>query len=173
MLLTGYMTRTLTTQYLSLSDDSVADPDYVLPKENFMKHSVENLQNDDSNSDTQNIPVLQTLTSSNNTKRKSLTQREREEFKRLRNAGECYITEKGKTKPKRLSKNSLPCRLKCAERFSEAERATCFNDYWKLGRRDQRAMYISGLVSILPKKATKAITVENPEIKNIYLLIFL
>ncbi|XP_050499721.1 uncharacterized protein LOC126880090 [Diabrotica virgifera virgifera] len=140
---------------LNLSDDSVADPDYVLPKENFMKHPVEILQNNDSNSDTENIPVLQTLTSRNDTKRKGRTRREREECKRLRNAGESYTTEKGKTKPKRLSKNLLPCRLKCAERFSEAERATCFNDYWKLGSRDRRAMYISGLVSILPKKTQK------------------
>ncbi|CAG9839063.1 unnamed protein product [Diabrotica balteata] len=62
---------------LNLSDDSAADPDYVLLKENFMKHSVINLQNDESNSNTENLPVLQTLTSSNNTKKKSITKRKR------------------------------------------------------------------------------------------------
>lgn len=87
------------------------------------------------------------------TQRKGRTQKERENRKKLRNSGQCYVTEKGKTVPKRQSRSLSTCRMKCRERFSEIERKKCFNEYWTLGSRHRRAMYMASLITILPKKS--------------------
>lgn len=45
--------------------------------------------------------------------------------------------------------------MKCSDRFSETERKQCFDEYWALGSRDRRAMYVGSLITIFPKKTQK------------------
>lgn len=89
-----------------------------------------------------------------NTK-KGRSRKEREKCKKQRNAGQSYVTEKGKEIPERQLRLLSNCRLKCMERFSESERKQCFEEYWALGSRDRRAMFIANLLTILPKKTQK------------------
>ncbi|KAL0831922.1 hypothetical protein ABMA28_001441 [Loxostege sticticalis] len=84
--------------------------------------------------------------------KKGRSRREREESKRLRNSGKGYVTEKGKKIGERKLRSLSTCRLKCSERFSELERKKCFDEYWALGSRDRRAMYVASLITILPKR---------------------
>lgn len=88
-------------------------------------------------------------------KRKGRSRKEREDSKRLRNSGKGYITEKGKKIGERQLSSLSTCRLKCCERFSETERKQCFDEYWALGNRDRRAMYVASLITILPKNTQK------------------
>lgn len=88
-------------------------------------------------------------------KKKGRSRKEREESKILRNSGKGYVTEKGKKVGERKLSSLRTCRLKCSERFSELERKQCFDEYWALGSRDRRAMYVASLITILPKKTQK------------------
>jgi len=73
--------------------------------------------------------------------------------KRLRNSGEEYTSQSGKTIPKRsVQRDCGNCLLKCSSKISAAERENIFNTYWKLGDKNYQNDFITSHVDIL--KAT-------------------
>lgn len=90
--------------------------------------------------------------------RKGRSRKQREECKRLRNHGMSYITEVGKSVEERKIGELKPCRLKCNERFHNSERKLIFNEYWGLGTRDRRALYLSSLITVVGKKTERVYT---------------
>lgn len=63
-----------------------------------------------------------------------------------------YVTEKGKIVVEGKIKVLVSCKLKCAERFQNTKRQVIFDEYWSLGSRDRRTLYLSSLVMVFGKQ---------------------
>lgn len=87
--------------------------------------------------------------------RKGRSRKQKEECKRLRNYGMSYKREQGKIVKERKMGELTPCRLKCNERFHNSNREVIFNEYWSLGSRDRRALYLTSLITVVGKKTQR------------------
>ncbi|CAH2001868.1 unnamed protein product [Acanthoscelides obtectus] len=72
-----------------------------------------------------------------------------------RNFGVAYITESGKAKQARVCQPLLDCRMKCRERFTDADRQIIFNEYWGAGSHLKRVTYVTSMIKKLKKASAK------------------
>ena len=66
--------------------------------------------------------------------------------KRLRNSGSSYVSKKNKwckARNVKVLESHDACRKKCSEKVSEAQRATLFSGFWKLGDFDAQNVFLS------------------------------
>jgi len=74
------------------------------------------------------------------------------ERKKRRNAGEEYVSSKGKiVKRKEIKRTRCKCKLKCQEKISDEVKASIFHEYWKCGYKGQR-QFVRSNVKIRDKK---------------------
>lgn len=71
----------------------------------------------------------------------------------------------GKQVPDRKMEVLDPCAMKCSERIDKEDCVKCYKDYWSLRNIERRALYISHLITISPKKR---IGTHNPFEKRLY-----
>lgn len=143
-------------------DDSIKDPDFQSTDENDT--SDDEYKDIDAKRKRKSTKTLEEGNRKNQTskgstilnqKRKGRTRKERYEAQILRNTGNEYVDEKGKTVKARELKPLIECRMKCKQRFSDEVRQALFEEYWKLGERDKRVNFLSSLICILDKKTIK------------------
>ncbi|CAH1997391.1 unnamed protein product [Acanthoscelides obtectus] len=77
------------------------------------------------------------------------------ERKSRRNFCMAYITESGKAKQARVCQPLLDCRMKCRERFTDADRQIIFNEYWGAGSHLKRVTYVTSMIKKLKKAFAK------------------
>ncbi|CAH1974127.1 unnamed protein product [Acanthoscelides obtectus] len=77
------------------------------------------------------------------------------ERKSRRNFGIAYITESGKAKQARVCQPLLDCRMKCRERFTDADRQIIFNEYWGAGSHLKRVTYVTSMIKKLKTASAK------------------
>lgn len=128
------------------SDDSIADPNYVLSDQ---EESAAELVEDRHNNSAIEQPSLEKRCT------KGRSREIRKERKISRNTGKAYETETGKKIPARTFKSLENCRNKCCSKLSTNAQKTMFDKYWGMGDRNRRASFISGLISFSSPKASR------------------
>ena len=77
---------------------------------------------------------------------KGKTRLAKQERKFKRNLGLKYNTKSGKPKPARACQPLHDCRMKCRERFTDADRQMVFDEYWGAGSHEKRVNFVASLI---------------------------
>lgn len=138
------------------SDDSISDPNDV-PEVRSGEKNVDNAM------EAKEISTVPAKRGSGGKSRKI-----KESRKEARAIGAPYVTEKGKQIEGRSYKRIRDCRMKCQDKVPDNYQKELFEAYWKLGTRDRRASYISGLIEIFPKRSERKrrMTPEKQKSRN-------
>lgn len=142
----------------SNGDDTDADPNFELPPINSIEVDYE--ENIVSNTTKKKIKrQVKNHSEINKNVRKRIANQEnwrKNVVKKLRNTGKSYVSSSKSNKfieaKKLLPPCGEKCKLKCFTKFTEENRQSIFDDYWKLGDIDKQRYFLSSSMKIVKPK---------------------